>query len=428
MVDLVPFRGLRFGDGFARPSVFAPPYDVISPTLRAALLAQDAHNVVHIDLGPGESDPGWYAEAAGRLRAWETSGVLRRDGQPALYGYLQEFTLADGVQRSRLGVLGRVRLTPWGQGIYRHEHTRVGPRQDRLNLMRATRAQLSPVWGLYEDPAGEISALLAPPERPWMDLTDADGVRHCFWPITEEAPLVRLVGALAQRAVVIADGHHRYETALTYRDEMRAAEGNPAGDRPYDFVLMYLTAAFDPGLVILPTHRVVTLPNPPDWPDVLNALAHDFEVIAVPPHANLSMAISTPADGAVTLGAYLGRAGAYVLRLRDVDQARKGARTLQEAELADLDVSVLQNLVLEKRLGVTREMLAHSNVLSYTIHEAEARQMVDAGGAHAAFMLNATTMDQIWSASLRDVTMPQKSTYFYPKLLTGLVLNPLDRD
>jgi uncharacterized protein (DUF1015 family) len=304
----------------------------------------------------------------------------------------------------------------------------VGPRQDRLNLMRATRAQLSPVWGLYEDPDGAIAALLAPPERPWMDLTDGDGVRHVFWPITDDGAVAALVAALARRDVVIADGHHRYETALAYRDELRQLEGNPAGDRPYDYCLMYLTAAFDPGLVILPTHRVVTLPTAPDWADVLNALAHDFEVIAVPPRADLTMAITTPCEGAVTLGAYLGQAGAYVLRLRDVERARKAAHTSQEAELADLDVSVLQNLVLEKRLGVTREMLAHSNALSYTIHEAEARQMVDAGGAHAAFLLNATTMEQIWSASLRDVTMPQKSTYFYPKLLTGLVLNPLDAD
>jgi uncharacterized protein (DUF1015 family) len=293
--------------------------------------------------------------------------------------------------------------------------------------MRALHANTSPVFGMYRDPEGDIARRLEPPADPAVDVVDEDGVRHIFWTITDPAVVDWLTAAMSERDIVIADGHHRYETAMAYRAERRAAEGDPDESRSYDYVLMYLTAAEDPGLCILPTHRVIAAGGDgPDDATLLDALRADFDVEPFSGSGSLSDAVAQAARDRLSIGVCLPESGSWLLRLNDPSRARQVAGNTVAAELADLDVVVLQTLIMAPHLGITREVLAHGERVRYTIHEEEACAQVETGEARAAFILSPTIVEQVWQAAVRGVTMPQKSTYFYPKLLTGLVFNLLD--
>ncbi len=422
MVDIAPFRGLRYAPSLRCDPVYSPPYDVIDAQRRAELMGGSPHNVVHVTLGPDPTPAAWYDEAARRFRAWRSQGVLVRDACPCFYAYEQAFDGPDGKALVRRGFFARVRLVPWGQGIHPHEKTRSGPKADRLRLMRALHAQESPVFGMYRDPDGALDGLLGAPPSDATTTLDTDGVRHTCWPLTSPELLTQMGGYLQERDVVIADGHHRYETALAYRDLIReTAPGSPSSS--HDYVLMYLTPADGDGLVILPTHRVVTAPLPLDEPQLLAALERTFTL--EPVTAGLPLAERHGAGDQITLGMCLS-SGNWLLTLRDRASAHAAAPPDQPRELAELDVAVLQNLILAPHLGITADTLAHGDAVRYTIHADEARLAVREGCASAAFLLNPTSVDQVWRAAVAGVTMPQKSTYFFPKLLTGLVINPLD--
>lgn len=426
MVDIIPFRGLRYARSDDLAEVVSPPFDVISSEQRADLVARSPHNIVAITLGPDAiNTPEWYRQAAATKERWLETGVLCRDATPAFYGYRQEFVTARGTNLARTGFLARVRLSRWGKGIHPHERTREGPRADRLALMRAMRANTSPVFGLYHDPNGSIAAHIRPPSEPDAAFADADRVRHIFWRIADPGTLRHIVEAMAQHDVVIADGHHRYETALAYRDEQRADHGGATAARACDYVLMYLNAIQDAGLVVLPTHRIVRGPPTIDIHSLLGALGRDFEILRHQGNQTLEEAIAAPSDSK-RMGVILPDGTRWVLKLRSTERAVRAAVGKTAEILATLDVSVLQNLVLEPHLGITPEVLAKSDRVTYTIDEAEALEQVVAGEAQAAFILNATPLSQVWEAAVAGVTMPQKSTYFAPKLLTGLVINPLD--
>jgi len=285
---------------------------------------------------------------------------------------------------------------------------------------------MSPVFGLYSDTAGTLDRFLEPPEEPLLDEVPVDGVRHTFWRIDDAESVEELRSQIASRDIVIADGHHRYETALAYQAERRDAEGDPPGVRPYDYVLMYLAAVEDPGLWILPTHRIVLGRNGRDPARLVEALRGDFDVVPVAPDESLSAAAARAADHTVAIGVCTGQGERWVLRLKDLSRAYRGMPPEVEGGMAELDVNVLQNLILEPHLGIDTETLARTEQVAYTIDEGEACSRVVSGEAQAAFILNATRIEQVWSAAERGLTMPQKSTYFHPKLLTGLVINPLD--
>jgi uncharacterized protein (DUF1015 family) len=424
MVEIFPFQGVRYTPTHDLAQVTAPPYDVITPEMRTELLARSPENVVSITLGPQEQNSAeWYRQAGATKARWLQDGTWRRDPVPALYGYRQEFETPAGAKLARTGFLARVKLAPWGQGIHRHEFTRQGPKADRLALMHATHMNLSAVFGLYRDPQFEIAPLLALPSQCDADFA-VDGVRHTLWRITDQTVIDRIVTAMAQRDVVIADGHHRYETALAYRDACRAAipKGQAAA---CDHVLMFLDAAEDPGLVILPTHRVVT-GSPQALPaGLLCGLNQDFELLSVETDIPLQQAIVGDAT-TTRIGALLADGSRWLLRLRNPERARQAAAGQVPEVLASLDVVVLQTLVLDPLFGITPEVLASGSRVTYTISEPWAEAQVRSGQAQAAFILNATTLSQTWDAALAGVTMPQKSTYFTPKLQTGLVFNPLD--
>src|SRR4051794_32453351 len=252
---LRPLRALRYDTGrVALEDVVAPPYDVISPSDREALLKRDEHNVVRLEL---PDSPG---EAARLLHEWQQDGVLARDEQPALWWHEQRFTGPDGVDRTRAGFFSAVRLSPYEEGRVRpHERTHAHAKQGRLDLLRATATNISPIFALYDDPDGRPRAALSPAadRAPDMQASDGDDTQHRFWRVVAPDAVAATQSALGDREILIADGHHRYETALAYRDEQRQRDGDPAGDQPYDFALMYLANLHGEGLAIYPTHRVV---------------------------------------------------------------------------------------------------------------------------------------------------------------------------
>ncbi len=424
MPEIQPFRGLRFSDTHLAPEVLAPPFDVIDETARQRLLDGSPHNIVRIDKGPQGHDEDWYQEAAEIKSQWIEAGVLVRDETPALYGYRQRFSL-DGQEYERTGLIGAVRLQPWGQGIHPHERTRTGDRADRLMHMRAVRANMSPVFGIYRDPDGTIETLLAPPSGLLLDEAEVDGVEQSFWRIDDPAALALLSCLIGERDVVIADGHHRYETALAYQAERRQADGNPSQDQPYDYVMMYLTRAEAPGLRILPTHRVIHGVGELDQERLLHSLHADFDIRPLWNPENWAHILSVAAQDTVALGLAMRDMGTFILQLRDPGRLRVVAPDLPP-ELLRLDVSVLEKLILGPHLEISVESLAAGERVTYTVDAEAALEAVKSHQAQVAFLLNPTTVDQIWQVATHGMTMPQKSTYFYPKLLTGLVIYPLE--
>ncbi len=424
MPEIRPFAGIRFSDGVLSKDVLAPPFDVISEEDRIGLAARSPHNIVLLDKGPAGHDAAWYDQAAVLKEQWLSEGVLEKDNQPAFYGYRQRFDVSGGTL-VRTGFLAAVRLSPWGAGIHPHERTRTGDRADRLNLTRAMRANLSPVFGLYRDPDGLIDAHLCPPSSLLLDDVSLDGVSHTFWRIDDPGQIQRLRELMASQDIVIADGHHRYETALAYQKERGATTEAVDGPGPHDYVMMYLTNASSSGLVILPTHRIISLPGL-DQERLLYDLARTFDIYPVWDQTGLGAILAAAAEGSVTMAMATPDMGTFLLRMKAKDSAHDPEMLTADDILHGLDVMVLQERILEPLLGISREALAASANVSYTIDAEQALQAVQSGQAQLAFVLNATTTDQVWRAATAGVAMPQKSTYFFPKLLTGLVISPLD--
>jgi uncharacterized protein (DUF1015 family) len=397
MAAVTPFQAVRYDAarvGGLR-DVIAPPYDVISAAEQAALYDRSAYNVVRLILA--RETP--RAPASARALAdWVASRVLVRDDVPALYLYRQTFAVPGGGRRTREGVLGRLRLETFASGIVRpHERTFPGPKADRLALLRATGAYLSPIFGLYAGAGTSLRAVYARiAEAPALeDVTDPGGDVHRVWRIDDPADVARIAEALGPESILIADGHHRYETALGHRDE-----GGPP------FVLAYLADMHDPGLVILPTHRLVRGASPVDAPTLEARLREAFGVAPLRPDAP---------RGAGEIDCILPDRR---LRLRPRDGALRRIEHLPPP-LRALDVALFQHAILEPILGLqTRD-------LAFTHDDAEAIAAVPRE-ASAAFLVNPPSIDAVRAVCLAGEVMPEKSTYFYPKLADGLVFDLFD--
>jgi uncharacterized protein (DUF1015 family) len=429
MAQIAPFRGLRFDlSRVSDPSVLlAPPYDVISEKERQALEQRHDHNIVHLDLPRGEGDAR-YAHAGELLDRWIAQGALRQDERPAIYRYEQRFSFTSASGKgpksyTRKGFIALVKLEPFSaRVVLPHEHTLSGPKLDRLKLMRATRAHLSQVFGLYRDPEAVAESALGRVEEraPDLDATTADGCRHRLWAVSEPAVVGAVAKALAPKQVLIADGHHRYETMLTLRDELRPA-GRAPGESLADWGTLFLARAEDPGLLVLPTHRLVSgLPA--------GALA------ALPERARPWFTIEEGNESAVAaVEERLLRAERVTLALRQPGRtqwltlrADADLSALGPPALRGLDVTVLHGLILGPLLGMDAEALARQSFLSYTHDLAEALGRVERGEAQGAFLMSATKVEQVLDACEAGFVLPQKSTYFQPKLATGLVLARLE--
>jgi uncharacterized protein (DUF1015 family) len=392
-----PFPGLRYTlDRSDLAAVTAPPYDVIDAADRAALVAQDPHNVVRIDLPAGEDGRDPYDVAPCLLRDWEAEGVLRRDEQPCLYVYRMRYSLEDGSQRSTLGVVGALELSrPGDGGILPHEQTTPKAKSDRLEMLRVCNANLSSVWGL--SPAAGLSDLCTLDTEPTALWHDQDGVEHAFWVLDDPSRIEKICATVASEPVVIADGHHRFETSLAYRDEQREASGGAVGT--YDLAMTYVVELVPEQLTVLPIHRLVG--GLPDGFDLLAALEPFFEVR--PGFAVDAGAVSRlQGKGALCV---VQRDGASVLVPRA--EAMAGAR--------DLDTS---------RLDVALAALPpHDLVFQHGVEHVQARVASDE--FDAGFLLRPATVEQILDIAHGGERMPPKTTFFHPKPRTGVVIRPL---
>lgn len=433
MAVVRPFRAVRF----ARPTgadvsaLAAPPYDVVTADQRERLLTGDAHNVVALELPEGPLDPdasgNRYETGAARWRAWLSDGVLIQDSDPAIY-VLEQRYMQGAAEISRRGFIAAVELEPFATGVVLpHERTLPKAIDDRLNLTRATAANLSQVLGMFADPEHATDALLDKAMRgPALETAkDEAGVVSTIWALSDPADHAALAALLADERVFIADGHHRYTTALTYRDERRAAAGAAAaGAQPpeYDSVMMALVNMDDPGLTVRPTHRIADSPGPFDADDFWERLAERFE-LTEPPPGHPSAALDSP-GGRTTFLVRTRDGRTRVARLRsDVDHADAFPAGSSDA-WRSIDVAVLQELVLSPLLDIHPDRPATLDRLHFSkdVHET-----LKLGGEHdVVFVVKPMRMEQVAEVALAGETMPQKSTYFYPKLLSGLLFKRLD--
>ena len=423
MARVEPLRALHYDPAVAGPlqHLAAPPYDVIDPEQRAALARQAPHNVVSIDLpeDPGGGDR--YAHAAALLSAWRAEGAVVQDGEPALWAIVQDYTGPDGRTLTRNGFFARVRVEEYGPGTIRpHERTHPGPKEDRLRLTRATQANLSPIFSLYSDPELTAWHALEPAtetSEPFGTFDEADGTRNRLWRITDEDAIATVTEAMADAELLIADGHHRYETARVYADEI-------GGEGAHRYVLMCLVALQDEGLTVFPTHRLVSrLQGDGEKIEALTAtLRENFDI--EPIEAD-DLVPPGEGDGTIEFG-YMDSHLKRPVRLTLKDQAIADTALAGMPEpYRRLDTAVLEAIVLKGPLGLSEDDISHLNGLGYARSFAEARELVDSGTFDAGFYLRGIPVAQIQDIAAAGVNMPPKSTYFFPKVPTGLLFNPL---
>ena len=420
MAEIQPLHALHYDLSVAGSlaDVTSPPYDVIDPEQREELLRRSPFNVVAIDLpkeGPDGRDA--YAAAADLFESWQMQGAVVRDSKPAIWAHTQRYTGPDGQERVRKGFFCAVRIEGYGPGRVRpHERTHPGPKEDRLRLMRATRANLSPIFSLFSDPAGAAWRALEPAttQAPWGEVTDGDGTVHSIWRVSEPHAIAAVQEATRDAELLIADGHHRYETANTYAQEI-------GEDGPHNYVLMCLVALEDPGLTVFPTHRLVRGLDEGRRQALREALQRDFDVKEIP----LEQIAPEPGSGPLELG--------YI----DSHHQRPLRLTLKSQEIADaalpgfsesyrqLDTGVLEALLLKGALGIPDEDISHLHDFWYARSTEEAVSLVRSGEYEAAFLMRPTPVSQVRDVAASGENMPPKSTFFYPTLLTGLLFNPL---
>ncbi len=418
-----PFRGLffdpqRVGD---LASVVAPPYDLIDPQRQRQLYERSAYNIVRIELGR-EADR--YGAAAAALEQWIRQGILRRGCVAAIHLYTQNF-IFEGREYSRNGLIVALRLEEFTPGrILPHERTFAAAKQDRLQLLIATQLNISSIFGLYPGRHPELERLKheAAQREPDYAVRDDLGIVNELRVISAGEAIRTVQQELADVRLLIADGHHRYETALNYRRLRREQEHNPPGLKPYDYVMITLTSCDDPGLLILPTHRVVRRIDA----DAARAFdRHAAEFFSIEEFSDGDLLLSRlKQHGSGALGVALGNAKPRLLKLKD-PAIMASAAAQMPSEVRRLDVSVLHALIFDRLLGIDDAAVKSGSLIEYTVDSRAALAQVREGKAAGAFLMNPPSIADVERVSDCGATMPEKSTYFYPKLLTGLVMNPL---
>jgi len=434
MADVQPLRGIRYvpevvGD---LAQVVSPPYDVISEDAQARYYARNPYNIIRLELGQEQPTDNMldnrYTRAAATFAEWRYQGVLRQETTPCFYLYQQIFR-NQGQTYTRTSLLARVRLEPWSaRVVLPHEHTLSKPKDDRLKLLHACAANFSPIMSMYDDPQGRIRRLLAGyAPHAEVQFTDEVGEEHRLHLIRDVEQIALIGDFFSERRLYIADGHHRYETALNYREQIHEQRGELHIDDAANFVLMALTDLDDPGLVVLPTHRLLFGLRS----DALRTLSSQSLARYFTLHELGTQATSDE------LLQQLTRAGEaqpsfvlctpeqnWLLSLNDQGRQRM-EQSGHTTAWNELDVAAAHTLVLEALLGIKPEDATAGTHLRYTRDAQQALQAVQTGEAQAALLLNATRVRQICDVAEADERMPQKSTYFYPKLITGMVINPL---
>jgi uncharacterized protein (DUF1015 family) len=441
MADIRPFRGIRYNPKLVEDltPILCPPYDVISPEEQQAYYRMSDYNIIHLEYGQElpEDGPGdnKYTRAAASFQHWLDLGILQADDRPAFYLHNHYFSHR-GERRKRQGIMACVRLEQWERGIIRpHECTLAAAKDDRINLMRACRANLSPIFGLYDDPEHEIASLLARQERasPHALVTDVQGQSHEIWAVTEPEVIHQVAGILSDKPIYIADGHHRYETALAYREEQCISHLGGMGNQAFGFVMMTLVDISDPGLVILPLHRLVHGIPQSTVAGLRNELEAFFELKALPlagiDNPGWADALSAENEDEIVIG-LCGLDRGHLFRLTLPDSARVQHLMPGEHSRAyrRLDVSVLQHVVLEGMLGISDREEDRQAVLAYSSEEVDALRRVMAEEYQLLFLLNPIGVRSVKAIADAGDRAHPKSTYFYPKPPTGLVIHRLEAE
>ena len=455
MAIVVPFCGLRFNPEKigSLEDVVTPPYDVINEKKQAILAARNPYNMIKLDIskspGPIKNGDDRYLQARNYFTAWQRDGVLVRDTEPAIYLYHVDYSLPSGKRFTRKGLVALVQLADFSEGIVKpHEETFASVTSDRFRLMDACRAQFSQIFSLYSDPKGRIMNRLAQAQSgsPLCSVRNGDDSMHSIWPITDPDCLQEVQTMFRDKSLYIADGHHRYATALRFRDHIRKQNGDLPLDSPYGYVMMYLCAMEDPGLSVLPTHRLVYLPADllPAIDRTLNGiidrLAPGFAVTELRGGSRevllaqvLAMIDEHPEPQTVFGLYHPAEDRCFLLQMKKGAMSRYSLRDRPQVMCA-LDVVVLSDLVIERFLGLDQERCEEENLIHYYSDPDEALDVAvkaslsESKQVPLLFLMNNTRVDQVKQVADAKLIMPHKSTYFYPKILTGLLINKLDNE
>ena len=427
MAEIKPFKGMRYNTFLAGKigELCCPPYDIISEEERLGYIAENEYNVIRLELPKEGGDV--YKTAGEVLDMWRNTGVLVHEIKPAVYIYEEEFN-AYNKRSSVKGIIVRVKVEEFSKGvILPHEFTLSKAKADRFNLMKATNCNFSQIYALYMDEEHTTLKTIdrLSDRKPDQKFTDNDHVTHKLWIITDEKVIEKLVNDFADRKLYIADGHHRYETALNYRNYCRENGISKEGD-PQDYQMMYLVDMQHPGLVVFPTHRMVRDLESFDKDEVLKGCEEYFDIKKFTSVGNINSELAKQyKQGKKAFGFYCGKGEWYLLVLKDIEVMADVLPDLSEAS-QQLDVSVLHSLILEKTMGIDKENMANQINLTYTKFFEEAIMKVDKGEFQCSFILNPTRVTEIRDVAAAGEKMPQKSTYFYPKMITGMVMNDLN--
>ncbi len=432
MADIHPFRALRYDlQRVPAAQVVTQPYDKITPAMQEHYYAASPYNLVRIILGRRESQDSGnnnvYTRAAAYARQWRADGIFRQDSEPSIYVYSQTFTAPSGKRFERRGFIALGRLEDYSaKVVFRHEHTLSKPKADRLDLLRATRTHYEQLFLLYED-SGEIASLLEPATAPTIEVDDEYGVAHRVWQISDPTVISSVQKQMRDQKLVIADGHHRYETALNFRDECRAATGTGSNPQaPYEFVMMTLVNMNDPGLLVLPTHRVVHSLDAFSVDEFQKNTSQFFAVEQVDPAIDAERATALLREKGRTGTALLAVTASRASLLHSPKAAGANFFAGLSPRQQALDVVQLHKCLLEGVLNLSEESIRNQQNLSYLRDASEALDQVRKGAANIAFLMNPCPVAQVRDIALAGEVMPQKSTDFYPKLLSGLTAYALD--
>lgn len=432
MAEIIPIKGIRYNQEKVDVSqVTTPPYDVIDAAGQEYFYDKNEYNVIRLELGktfPGDNDQeNRYTRAANFLHDWLTSEILIHEEKPSLYLYEQQFE-ARGETKIRSGYIAGVRANDYSKGeVLPHEETLPKHKVDRLNLMRATLANFSPIFGLYADKEHAVENALEMAKngrKPDVEVTDEQGVINRLWVISDEDTLNKVVRLMAGKKIFIADGHHRYETAVNFGKEMSSQ-----GKEGYDYLMVNLVNLYNDGLVVFPTHRVVKNIDNINYNELLEKLAVEFNIESLPANTSLSSFTARLEEAGIkspAFGLYLGEEKYYILNLKD-EKSLDAINDGHSPQWHRLDVSILHTLILEKLLGIGSQQRADESNLVYVRDEDSAKDFVDSGKAQLVFFMNSTKVEEVTKIALGGEKMPQKSTFFYPKVITGLVLNDYEK-
>ncbi len=444
MAKIVPFRGLRYNPDQIRDlaTVMAPPYDLISPALQNELYARHPYNVVRLTLGKtGEQDDdsnNRYSRAAADFAQWQQDRILVRDSAPSIYLYDQEFCLEKGETVVRKGVVALSRLEEFSSGVVKpHEKTLAEPKADRFRLIKACSANLSPIFSLYSDPCCVLDSLTKKlKERdPDLEVTDDEKVIHRLWQISDPDIIDKAQDLLASKPLFIADGHHRYETALNYRNYMRERHPEFSGKELFNYVLMYFANMEERGMRIFPTHRLIFNLEGFEPESFRDALSEYFviESMAIDPadpgtRRQVQAGLRDRGRKQHCLALFAGGRQVYYLSLRDAGVMDRFFEEKTPKTFRSLDVNILHRLILENLLNISPEAQERQTHLRYVNNLDEPFELVERGEFQLAFLMNPTRLNEVRDVANAGGKMPQKSTCFYPKLLSGLVINKIVED